>query len=433
MPTSPSQPGTIDPASWARLCIVLEKLAASSNLNEVLGLIIDSIRDTLRADRASVFQYDKEAQELFISTAHGVSQIRFPITKGIAGEAARTRQIINVPDAYADSRFNPEIDRKTGYRTRNMLTIPLASFDGGLEGVAQVLNKDAAHGDAFDATDEMFARALSSQAAVAIRRAKLIEAEERKKKIEADLAVARKIQQSAFPKSIPEVPGYQIAAQSDPAEETGGDAYDLIDLATINKPDGTPVGAGMVFILGDATGHGIGPALSAAQFRAMVRMGVRLGSDVVRITELVNTQLSDDLPPGRFVTALVGHLDPARHVVDYCSAGQAPLLMVRANGEYEQRDSNAMPLGVDSDLRPEGVEPFHLNPGDVFLLISDGYFEAMNPQGRQFGHEGVVDAIRSQLTGTPDDMLAALNAAAKEFAAGRPFDDDQTAIIIKRL
>jgi phosphoserine phosphatase len=419
----------ITPESWARLCIVLERLAASSNLDEVLGLIIDSIRDCLGAERASVFQFDKAAQELFISSAHGVAAIRIPITKGIAGEAARTGSIINVPDCYADPRFNPEIDKKTGFRTRNMLTIPLMSFDGGLEGVAQVLNKDPARGNVFDHADETLARALASQAAVAIRRAKLIEAEQRKKKIEADLATARKIQQASFPKVIPEIPGYQIAAASIPAEETGGDAFDLVDLGSHNPAGPHP---GMVFILGDATGHGIGPALSAAQFRAMVRMGCRLATNVHSMSELVNIQLCEDLPPGRFVTALIGHLDPQRHHVDYCSCGQAPLLVIRADGTCEFREANAMPMGVDPSLNAETAAPWTLAPGDIFALISDGYYEAMNPQDQQMGPELVARHIAEARDKTPQQIIDHLNAAANAYAKGRPFDDDRTAIVIKR-
>lgn len=427
------QPGlSLDAAT--RALAVLDKLQASNDLHEVLSAVIDAMRDGLQADRASVFQYDDATKELFISQGHGVDTIRFPITKGIAGEAARTLQILNITDCYADARFNPEVDRKTGYRTRNMLTIPLQSSGGKLEGVAQVLNKDQAKGQVFDHADETLARILAVQAAIAIRRAKLLQSEVRKNKIEHDLSVARKIQQAGFPKVLPDLNGYSLAAFSSPAEETGGDAIDLFQPGIHDPEEEAGRTAPTLFALGDATGHGIGPALSAGQFRAMFRMGARLDADLPNIAKQINSQLCDDLPMGRFVTAFMGCLDPMSHTIDYVAAGQAPLILLRADGTAEIRDASAMPLGLDTAFEIDATEPFRLNPGDTFLLISDGYFEAQNYQNKHFGEQRVIDAIKA--LGPNATATAMLESIAKEvtaFANGRPFDDDQTAIIIKRL
>ena len=428
----------VDPAALLRVLAVLEKLNASNDLHVVLGLIIDSMRDCLHAERASVFQFDVKTQELFINTAHGVSNIRFPITRGIAGEAGRTRQIINVKDAWEDTRFNPEFDKKTGFRTRGMLTIPLISADGTLEGVAQALNKNPKLGMHFDASDEVLAKALASQAAIALRRATLIEAEIRKKKIEGDLALAKTIQSAALPKEIPAIPGYTIAAQTIPAEETGGDTFDLINLADLlqvpaDAGQARAMKNGLVFMLADATGHGIGPAISVTQARSMLRMGARLGGDLSRVVAHLNAQLCEDLPAGRFITAFIGVLDSQAHTITYESPGQAPLLIVRADGSFEEFNANAMPMGIDPEMLPDVVQPFALGPGDVFLLASDGYIEAMDPENGQFGTEPTVNAIREKLAGTAEEMLANLNMRVTEFARGRPFGDDQTAIIIKRM
>lgn len=421
-----------------RVLAVLEKLNASNNLQQVLQLIIDSMRDCLRAERASVFQFDPKTQELFINTAHGVSNIRFPITRGIAGEAARSRQIINVKDAWEDPRFNPEFDKKNNFRTRGLLTIPLINADGSLEGVVQALNKDPRLGPHFDSSDEVLAKALSSQAAIALRRASLIEAEIRKKKIEGDLAVAKKIQQAQFPKVIPELAGYSIHGQTLPAEETGGDTFDLIDLSTLmavgsGGGDPRPVGRGVILVVGDATGHGIGPALSVAQARAMVRMGARLGADIEHVAEHLNAQLCEDLPMGRFITAFIGHLDPLTHQIRYAAPGQAPLLVVRADGSFEETSANAMPLGVDPVFNADLVKPFTLGVGDTFLLLSDGYIEAQAPDNEQFGIERTVASVRASMGGSAKDIVDAIDRDVRAFVRGRPFGDDQTAVVVKRL
>src|SRR6185436_9207602 len=104
-------------------------------LEPILAKVELAARSVLECDRATVFIYDKEKDELFSRMATGVEQIRFSASRGIAGEVIRTGQIINVPDAYADPRFNPEIDKKTGYVTRNILSFPLLGFENEPVGV----------------------------------------------------------------------------------------------------------------------------------------------------------------------------------------------------------------------------------------------------------------------------------------------------------
>ena len=107
-----------------RIFEVSHRLAGSADLREILPVIIDAMRDLLDAERATVFQYHAATQELATTVAHGVSEtsdasdglreIRLPITSGLAGECARTRSIIRVDDAYADPRFNREVDQPSG-------------------------------------------------------------------------------------------------------------------------------------------------------------------------------------------------------------------------------------------------------------------------------------------------------------------------------
>lgn len=419
---------------------VARRLASSSDLHEVLGLIIDTLRDSLHADRVSVFQYDPSAHELFATKAHGLPQsLRLAADKGIIGEAARTKLPVNIPDAYADPRFNPAVDRSTGYQTRCMLTIPLLDFEGKLVGVAQLLNKDQAHGGVFTAEDEVIAQHLADQAAVALKRAQLLEARRIKEKLEADIDVARKIQTAALPRSLPAIPGYDIAVHFRPADETAGDAYDVLDLRQMAPEGGRRPGDALLF-MADATGHGIGPALSVAQVLAMVRMGCRLNADPRSIALNVNYQLCADLPIGRFVTAFLGALDASTHTLTYLSAGQAPLLFVRAsmivddhNPDPARINANAMPFGVDEDFPCDLAPQFVFEVGDLFVLLSDGYYEAADDHGRLYGIERVLAVISDTRHASSDELLTALRASVAEFVGGLPPADDQTAVVVKRI
>jgi phosphoserine phosphatase len=151
---------------------VTRQLAGPMELPDMLARVTSAAKAVLAADRSSLFLYDPAANELYTTIADGTRQIRLSMNTGIAGQCGSTRQIINVPDCYSDPRFNPEVDRRTGYRTQSLIAVPLLGLEDELVGVMQLLN--AAHGS-FDDRDERIAQAFASQAAVAIQRSMLLE------------------------------------------------------------------------------------------------------------------------------------------------------------------------------------------------------------------------------------------------------------------
>src|SRR5205085_2672882 len=130
--------------------------------------------------------------------------------------------------------------------------------------------------------------------------------------------------------------------------------------------------------------------LSVTQLRSMLRMAVRLGAELSDIAHHANQQLCDDLPSGRFITAWFGVLDSASHTLASYSAGQAPLIVFRgADDSLEERDADNVPLGVVADVDPCVAAPIRMLPGDIFAVISDGFYEAQNPSGQMFGSNAV--------------------------------------------
>lgn len=157
-----------------RLVDVAHHLGQFRALHLVLPRFMAILTETLDAERSSLFLYDEDADELFSRVALGddVEEIRFPSGAGVAGWVFRNGQDLVIDDAYADQRFNPEIDRKTGYRTRNIMCVPLRNASGAVTGVAEVLNKRHA---AFDQHDLLLLRAMCSQAVSALENARLFE------------------------------------------------------------------------------------------------------------------------------------------------------------------------------------------------------------------------------------------------------------------
>ena len=149
-------------------------ISGEIELDSLLRLIMEKTSHLLRADRSTVFLVDRERRELWSKVAQGMQdqEIRFPMHLGIAGSVATTGETINIPDAYQDPRFNPEVDKKTGYRTQSILTMPMKNKLGEIIGVFQCLNKE---GGAFGKEDERLLEALASQTAIAIENAQLYE------------------------------------------------------------------------------------------------------------------------------------------------------------------------------------------------------------------------------------------------------------------
>lgn len=158
----------------SQLLEITSAISSELQLQPLLAKIIETTTDMLDADRATLFIYDEKTDELWSQVALGMEtkEIRFPSHLGIAGTVFTTGKTINIPDAYKDERFNPDVDKKTGYTTRNILTMPVKNKEGKTIGVVQVLNK---RGGPFSKVDESRLRAFSAQASIAIENAKLFD------------------------------------------------------------------------------------------------------------------------------------------------------------------------------------------------------------------------------------------------------------------
>ena len=148
-------------------------LTAVHDLDELLELVVDRVTEIMEADRSTIFLVDYERDEIWSKVAQGeeLREIRLPLGHGIAGWVAQNGRSINLIDAYQDERFNPEVDRLTGYRTQSMLVAPLQGKQGDVLGVIQTLNK---HGGHFTVEDEQLLDAVCSQIAIAIENAQLV-------------------------------------------------------------------------------------------------------------------------------------------------------------------------------------------------------------------------------------------------------------------
>jgi serine phosphatase RsbU (regulator of sigma subunit)/anti-sigma regulatory factor (Ser/Thr protein kinase) len=408
---------------------ISKSLAQQIELDRLLKLIVVELNAAMQAERSNVLLLDREKPgELVTRMADGVGarEIRVPIGVGIAGMTAQTRQIINVPDAYKDNRFNSAIDKASGLRTKSLLAIPVMGEDDQLVGVVEVMNKRG--GGAFTSEDERFLEAICGDISIALRRAEMVEAHLKAQIVTKSLQLAREIQMGLVPKDFPALPEFKevdIFARMIPALEVGGDLYDFFPLDKDR----------ICFVIGDVSDKGIPAALFMSMARTAFKMSAIASPGAISpIMRRVNEFLYESNQSQMFVTALGGILDLRTGCVEYADAGHEPPFILRPSGVVSKVEKvGGVALGVCPDLC------FHsgalkLNRGDALVLYTDGVNEAMNAGRQLFGAAAIEQSLSR--VGQPvssERIIRKLLGDLRLFVGAAQQNDDITMLVIRYL
>ncbi|MBI5021453.1 MAG: SpoIIE family protein phosphatase [Ignavibacteriales bacterium] len=412
---------------WKQEVEKLEKLIeATKNVNSTLDLdkllkiILDTALNIVDGDRGTLYLVEEDRNELWSKLFVGKERvtIKLPIGKGIAGYVAATGDTLNIEDAYVDPRFNPDVDKKTGYRTKTILCMPLKNKAGKIVGVLQLLNKRKG---GFTQEDEQFLRALSIHAAIAIENARLYESEKAYQQMREEVRLAAKIQLDLLPKSNPKIFGYDIAAISIPAKEVGGDYYDFINL------DNTHIG----ICLGDVSGKGLPASLLMANLQATLR-GQSFGEcSPKKCLNRSNSLLYRSTSSDKFVTLFYSMLDTDQNRLVYSNAGHENPILLRSKDKTIRLNKGGVVLGI-MDNFPYEEEEVEIQHGDFLTIYSDGISEAMNSKDEMFGEERLEKILSAYKNEPAEKIIESVVDAVKKFAGGRAQSDDITILIIKR-
>jgi predicted ester cyclase len=244
-----------------------------------------------------------------------------------------------------------------------------------------------------------------------------------RERVEHELRIARLIQQTLLPKTLPELPGYEIAAYYQPAREVGGDFYDFLELE-----DGR-----LSLVVGDVTDKGVPAALVMATTRTMLRAVSQASDSPGEILRRANDALVTDIPPNMFVTCLYAILEPESGRLVYANAGHdLPYCrrVGRSEGAEELR-ARGMPLGLMPGMGYEEKE-IVLDKGESILLYSDGLVEAHDPKGQMFGFPRLRALIAEH--GEERSLVDFLLEELYSFTGERwEQEDDITLLTLRRL
>jgi sigma-B regulation protein RsbU (phosphoserine phosphatase) len=392
------------------------KLSTTLALDELLPQIIDSLLEVVHYDAAGIFLVDSETGQIQGQVLRGyeidaLHRVRQKVGQGVMGVVIQTGEPLRIGDVHRDPRY---IDARP--QTQSEMAVPLLS-EGRVIGC---FNLESDHPNAYTDQDQELLTTLASHAAIAIERVRFYRDVLQKRRYEEELALARQIQLSLLPRTVPRFPPYDLAGINFPSSAVGGDYYDFIPQTEKD----------LGIVIGDVSGKGIGAALIMASFRASLRVECQHNYAIREILSRVSHFLWESTAPESFVTAFYGVLDKEHHQLTYGNAGHDPPVLVRANGGREMLDATGIVLGAIAGAEyEERVVEFH--PGDTLLMYTDGVTEARNSKGEEFQLEGMMAEYLAHCDLPAGPLVQRISRDVQRFTSPEPVGDDVTLIAVK--
>jgi sigma-B regulation protein RsbU (phosphoserine phosphatase) len=246
-----------------------------------------------------------------------------------------------------------------------------------------------------------------------------------KKQYEKELAVAASIQQGLFPSELPHLHGFDVAAMNRPAQQVGGDYYDVLALT-----DGD--NEACLFCVADVSGKGLAASLLMSTIQATLRALLGRESSLAELACRANELLFATTPGSKYATAALVLAHPQTGECRYVSGGHTETLLLRANGERVWMGATGVPLGLFPGMVWEELT-FTLASGDVLVLYSDGVSEAQTAVFDEFGAERVADIVERERHQPAAAITTAIVEAIDVFVEGAPQFDDITLMVVKRV
>ncbi len=394
-------------------------LNSTLDLSELLGRILDVAKNQVEAERGTLFLLDEKTNEIWSLIAHGLEkqEIRLPLGKGIAGHVAQTGEVVLIPDAYADSRFNPDVDKRTGYRTRSILCLPIRNKTGKIIATLQLLNKKQG---VFTEENADSLLTLSGHMALALENAQLHQELLEKERMEKELALARGIQRSLLPETAPLVEGFDIAVLNEPCYAVGGDYYDFLTLGPHT----------LLVVIADVEGKGVSSALVMSNLQATLRALVLHLHSLDEIAESLNRMILNDTRSQKYLSIFMGLIDVRRKGLHYINCGHVPPVIIRPNHAPIPLTDGGMVIGLFENARYERGH-IKLQGGDVLILCTDGITESMDPQHEEYGAERLIHCVQGVGEQKAGEIVSFVATDVARFSRHGTHLDDKVMIVIR--
>jgi phosphoserine phosphatase RsbU/P len=407
-----------------------KKLNSTLDLGELIHIILQIATRQTGAERGTVFLVNRERSEIWSLVGLGLEQqvIRLPAERGIAGWVAREGSAVRLENAYDDPRFEPDVDRKLGFKTKQLLCLPIRNEAGDIIGVLQLLNK----ADGFTDEDEAFLDALSAHVALALEKAQLHRERVEKEKMERDLALAREIQAGFLPDAPPVFPGIEIAVSHRASQMVGGDYYDFLPVQVEGRE-------ALLLVVADVEGKGAASALVMANVQATLHAL----ADHVEPLEKLPVTINQKLLMGsraaaahgrhtKYLSMFLALVESGGRNLRYVTAGHVPPAVIRADGRVDWLEAGGMIVGLLPDVQFE-CGTVAIGAGDILVACTDGITEAMDAAGTEFSRQRLAELVAGVRDRTPEEIMRVVLAEVETHARDGMYEDDRILMITKAV
>ena len=420
--TTPTESTPLTTVDKLRMLLDITKtISRSLDLDEVLNLVMDTLDSLVPYDAAGIYLIepgDDKNPYIFKSKSIRGYQISFEqieprlkMGEGFLGTVAQSGRAIISPDVSKDPRYFAARER-----TRSEMLAPIISNDR----VIGVFDLGSDNLDAYSDDDLTILQLLTSQVAIIIEKVRLHEQVVEKKRIQAQLEVARQVQLDLLPDNDPQVEGFDVSAYIFPTEEVSGDYYDWVKIFD------DQIG----IVVADAVGKGIPAALLMAFLRASLRAGVQIGYAPHIAFSKVGDLLYDSIEDNQFITAIYGILDSTNRTFVFSNAGHNPPLLIKPDGEYRFVEYGDVPLGMFQDVHYH-QHFIRFEDKQVLVLYTDGITEAANPNGEEYGAERLAKRVLDGIDLSARQLIDHIRKGIADFTERKFLDDDGTLFIVK--
>jgi serine phosphatase RsbU (regulator of sigma subunit) len=394
-------------------------IGASVNSQEIMRTIVHRSLKAINAEQGVITlvePHDGDAMKTLLRTAVSSAQHSpYHFSQSLLGWMYLHKKPLMVLDPKHDDRFqgvtwDPSI--------RSLISVPLM-VKAELKGVLTVYNKKGS--EHFTEDDQRLLAIIAGQSAQVIENARLYESEMALQKMNEEIKLASQIQIGLLPTEKPQIPGYDIAGKSIPAQVVGGDYFDFIAVDDRR----------VALCLGDVSGKGLPAALLMANVQATLRGQTLTADSAQGCIQRCNRLLYRSTSSEKFVTLFYGILDRERHALCFTNAGHENPFLVTEAGTSRLTDGGVV-LSILEEF-PYQEATVDLRPGDLLVIFSDGITEAINPAQELFGEERLGAVIAEHRMATAQELIERIVAAVRAYAGTAPQTDDMTLLVVKRL
>lgn len=398
-------------------------ISSAHSLDRVVELIVQKCIKHLKVEQGAVMLLQEEDQgtpfrtmvrQADVSTMSRI--LPFRLDTQLTGWMLKNQKPLVINDFDKDDRFQKgELE---DFSIHSLLSVPLR-LKGQMIGLLTVFNKKIAGG--FSDDDQRLLSIISAQSAQVIENTRLHEEEKTFLMMQEQMRLARDIQMRLLPESPPNIEGYEIAGTSVPAQEVGGDYYDFI-------PSGSDR---LAICLGDVSGKGIPAAMLMSNLQATLRSQTLSNTSPQGCLNKSNTLLFHSTDFQKFATVFYGILDFKKNELIYTNGGHDDPMLFTKDNKHQRLSVGGTVLGFVEEFAYT-EDKISLNPGDFFIIYSDGITEAMNLQEEEFGEERLIKAVQDSQDSPPKDLINKILNVVNTHVGKAPQMDDMTLVVVKR-